>query len=271
MAVDFTYSDSNSLLSVNKSYQRLESLPLDNSEIIETLEGLKEYAHSYETAYEGQIVYCKEDGKPYLLVKYTGDEGYRFDYIQMVYGKITQKLVELEDYSDMVGNDKLIPISNGIINTGADGQGLNSDLVDGFNVWGGSGEDFKDLRESGSLNPNTIYLTKNLSGYIAKEQISPGYYTNVYNVKTFDEMLNLKGISFGDICVVNDAEVYYFSNKVFFDKITTEISAKADWTLMFGYAYIKNYISSLEEKIEYLQEQINLISNSYVKPDDNEW
>ena len=31
MAVDFTHYDSNSLLSINKIYQRLESLPLYNS------------------------------------------------------------------------------------------------------------------------------------------------------------------------------------------------------------------------------------------------
>ena len=80
MAVDFTHYDSNSLLSINKSYQRLESLPLDNSEVIDTLEGLKEYAHNYETAYEGQIVYCKEDKNPYIYGSFYTIFGDYFPY-----------------------------------------------------------------------------------------------------------------------------------------------------------------------------------------------
>ena len=272
MAVDFTHYDSNSLLSINKSYQRLESLPLDNSEVIDTLDGLKEYAHNYETAYEGQIVYCKEDKNPYILVRYTGDQGYKLDCIPIVNGEITQKLVELEDYSDMVGNDKLIPISNGVLNVGPTGEGLNADLIDGYNVWSGSGADYKALRESGSLDSDTIYLTKNDSGFIAKEQISPGFDTNIYNVATFDEMLGLTNISFGDICIVNNTDIYYFTNRLYFDEVTTSASAKSDWLLVFGYDSIKSYIENLENKIKELKDQITDINERcYIRPEDNEW
>ena len=206
------------------------------------------------------------------MVKYTGDQGYKLDCIPIVNGEITQKLVELEDYSDMVGNDKLIPISNGVLNVGPTGEGLNADLIDGYNVWSGSGADYKALRESGSLDSDTIYLTKNDSGFIAKEQISPGFDTNIYNVATFDEMLGLTNISFGDICIVNNTDIYYFTNRLYFDEVTTSASAKSDWLLVFGYDSIKSYIENLENKIKELKDQITDINERcYIRPEDNEW
>ena len=272
MAVNFNYSDSNSLLSINKSYQRLESVPLDNSEILKELVDVEEYAHNYPTAYEGQIVYCLENSTPYILVAYTGEEAYNLDYLPIVFGEITQKLVELEDYTDMVGNDKLIPISNGLLNTGNEGLGLNADMTDGYNLWLGTGLDFEQLRLDSTLDLNTIYFTRNNKGYIAEEQISPGYKITIFHTDTVDEMLALTGVSFSDLCIVDDKETYIFSNTNYYDEKTTAISLISDWQLICGYEMVKSHFDELQTKIDELEAKLQALNdNSYTKSDNNEW
>lgn len=272
MAVNFNYSDSNSLLSINKSYQRLESAPLDNSEVLKELVDVEEYAHNYPTAYEGQIVYCLENSTPYILVAYTGEEAYNLDYLPIVFGEITQKLVELEDYTDMVGNDKLIPISNGLLNTGNEGLGLNADMTDGYNLWLGTGLDFEQLRLDSTLDLNTIYFTRNNKGYIAEEQISPGYKITIFHTDTVDEMLALTGVSFSDLCIVDDKETYIFSNTNYYDEKTTAISLISDWQLICGYEMVKSHFDELQTKIDELEAKLQALNdNSYTKSDNNEW
>ena len=272
MAVNFNYSDSNSLLSINKSYQRLESVPLDNSEILKELVDVEEYAHNYPTAYEGQIVYCLENSTPYILVAYTGEEAYNLDYLPIVFGEITQKLVELEDSTDMVGNDKLIPISNGLLNTGNEGLGLNADMTDGYNLWLGTGLDFEQLRLDSTLDLNTIYFTRNNKGYIAEEQISPGYKITIFHTDTVDEMLALTGVSFSDLCIVDDKETYIFSNTNYYDEKTTAISLISDWQLICGYEMVKSHFDELQTKIDELEAKLQALNdNSYTKSDNNEW
>lgn len=272
MAVNFNYSDSNSLLSINKSYQRLESAPLDNSEVLQKLVDIEEYAHNYPTAYEGQIVYCLENSTPYILVAYTGTEAYNLDYMPIIFGEITQKLVELEDYADMVGNDKLIPISNGLLNTGDEGLGLNADMTDGYNLWLGTGLDFEQLRLDSTLDANTIYFTRNNKGYIAEEQIAPGYKITIFHVDTVDEMLALTDVSYSDLCVVNDNETYIFSNVNYYNEKTTAASLISDWQLICGYKMFKTHFDELQTKINELEAKLQVLNdNAYTKSDSNEW
>ena len=85
-------------------------------------------------------------------------------------------------------------------------------------------------------------------------------------------MLGLTNISFGDICIVNNTDIYYFINRLHFDEVTTSASAKSDWLLVFGYDSIKSYIENLENKIKELKDQITDINERcYIRPEDNEW